>query len=130
MGTARALSFRFTLVMALGGVGTALVLALLWYRPRRSQRVIGALAPPAILERLRALPIYYWFYRDRLDVRHIGPLAQDFNRRFRVGDSDKAIYTVDALGVNFAAIQALAARLDALEARLDSGVPAARPPEL
>jgi hypothetical protein len=96
----------------------AVLVLVLRHRRGRPRRVIDALTPQAVLSRLRALPIYYWSYRNRLDVRHIGPMAQDFYQRFGVGDSPRYIYTVDALGVALAAIQALAEQLDALAAHM------------
>jgi hypothetical protein len=66
------------------------------------------------------LPIQSWSYRDDDPrVRHIGPMAQDFAAAFAVGDDDRHIHTVDASGVALAAIQALAARLAAAEARIE-----------
>jgi hypothetical protein len=44
-------------------------------------------------------------------------MAQDFTAAFQVGSSDRTILQVDADGVAFAAIQALNARLEALEKR-------------
>lgn len=77
----------------------------------------GAVDPDAILERLAALPISTWSYKTETPVKHIGPMAQDVMAAFGVGGSDRAIAKVDADGVAFAAIQALHARLEALEAR-------------
>jgi hypothetical protein len=37
----------------------------------------------------------------------VGPVAQDFNTAFGLGDSDRSISTVDESGVAFAAIQKL-----------------------
>jgi hypothetical protein len=69
-----------------------------------------------ILEKLAAMPVSEWHYKTEADsVTHIGPMAQDFKAAFGVGDSDKSIATVDADGVNMAAIQALYKRLLALE---------------
>ncbi|WP_420129499.1 tail fiber domain-containing protein [Longimicrobium sp.] len=68
-----------------------------------------------VLARLRSLPITSWTYRtENDDVRHIGPMAQDFRATFGLGDDDKVISTVDADGVALAAAQALATRTDNL----------------
>ncbi len=78
----------------------------------------GSVDPNVVLERLAALPISTWSYKaEASDVKHIGPMAQDFMAAFGVGGSDRAIAKVDADGVAFAAIQALNARLQALELR-------------
>ena len=72
-----------------------------------------------ILDRLGALPISVWTYGfDHDSVRHIGPMAQDFAAAFGLGDSDKRIASVDADGINMAAIQALIRRVIRLEAEL------------
>ncbi len=61
-----------------------------------------------VLARLAGIPILTWNYKtDSSEVRHLGPMAQDFYAAFGLGDTDKAIYSVDAQGVAFAAIQAL-----------------------
>ena len=84
----------------------------------------------AILKRLAALPIETWNYKAQADdVRHMGPMAQDFREAFGLGEDEKHISTVDAQGVALAAIQALYQekqqevsqlqnRLSALESRL------------
>jgi hypothetical protein len=45
--------------------------------------------------------------------------SQDFREAFGLGESDRNISTVDALGVCMAAIQALAARVEVLEGKLN-----------
>jgi Chaperone of endosialidase len=61
-----------------------------------------------VLEKLSWVHISKWNYKaDSDDVRHIGPMAQDFAKAFCVGDSDRAIHNVDSNGVALAAIQAL-----------------------
>jgi len=61
-----------------------------------------------ILERVNRLDIQSWNYKaEGGSVRHIGPMAQDFFKAFRLGLDDKHISTLDAEGVALAAIQAL-----------------------
>lgn len=75
----------------------------------------------AVLGRIAEMPVSTWSYRDEdASTRHMGPTAQDFRAAFGLGDTDKAIATVDADGVSLAAIQALIARTDALEQRLQA----------
>jgi hypothetical protein len=59
------------------------------------------------LDKVAALPISTWSYIADKDVRHVGPMAQDFYAAFNVGMDDKHISMVDADGVSLAAIQAL-----------------------
>jgi len=83
--------------------------------------------PAQVLSRVVELPISTWRYRkDGPEVRHLGPMAQDFHAAFGLWDTDRMIFPLDASGVSFAAIQALNTRLvaaeadnEALRARLD-----------
>ena len=83
--------------------------------------------PAQVLSRVVELPISTWRYRkDGPEVRHLGPMAQDFHTAFGLWDTDRMIFPLDASGVSFAAIQALNTRLvaaeadnEALRARLD-----------
>ena len=70
-----------------------------------------------ILQKVTALPVANWSWKDAQEVRHIGPFAEDFHRIFSTGDSAHTIATLDASGVALAAIQALAHRTDALQDR-------------
>jgi len=64
-----------------------------------------------VLETLSHLPIQTWNYKvESPSIRHLGPTAQDFYAAFHLGDSDKAIGTVDEGGVALLAIQALERR--------------------
>jgi hypothetical protein len=62
----------------------------------------------ALLARLNAIPLLTWNYKAQdASIRHLGPMAQDFQAAFELGSDDKRISTVDADGVALAAIQAL-----------------------
>ena len=64
-----------------------------------------------VLTRIAGMPVRTWSYREEDDsVRHMGPTAQEFRAAFGLGDTDKAIASVDADGVSLAAIQALIRR--------------------
>ena len=60
-----------------------------------------------VLEKVAALPISTWNYKQDAGSKHIGPMAQDFWAAFGAGMDDKHIATVDADGVALAAIQGL-----------------------
>lgn len=61
----------------------------------------------SILDRLAALPITTWRYKDHdEDERHLGPTAEDFQQAFGLSDGQR-ISTVDADGVALAAIKGL-----------------------
>lgn len=80
----------------------------------------------AVLARLIATPVTEWnLVSQPASVRHIGPMAQDFQASFGVGEDDRHISSTDADGVAFAAIQGLHelvkekdARIAGLEQRL------------
>ncbi len=74
----------------------------------------------AVLAKVAALPITSWNYKaEGAEVRHLGPMAQDFHAAFGLGADDRTITTVDVDGVNMLAIQALEKRTRDLQARLD-----------
>ncbi|HUS82913.1 MAG TPA: tail fiber domain-containing protein [Dehalococcoidia bacterium] len=68
----------------------------------------AAVSGRQVLAKLAGIPILTWNYKaDDPAVRHMGPMAQDFYAAFGLADTDKAIFSVDAYGVAFAAIQEL-----------------------
>jgi hypothetical protein len=71
-----------------------------------------AINPDEILDKVVALPISRWNYREDPTSPHLGPVAQDFHAAFGVGFDDKHIATVDADGVALAAIQGLNRKLE------------------
>lgn len=84
---------------------------------RNLKTEFAAIDPAQVLSRVAELPISTWRYRkDGAEVRHLGPMAQDFHAAFGLWDTDKMIFPLDASGVSFAAIQALNTRLVAAEA--------------
>lgn len=74
--------------------------------------------PAAVLERVLALPISRWRYRDDPETAHVGPMAEDFHAAFEVGSDERHISSVDADGVALAAIQGLHRLIEAKDERL------------
>jgi hypothetical protein len=73
----------------------------------------------AVLESIRRLPITSWAFKDTRDVRHVGPVAQDFHAAFGLnGEDDTHINLTDASGVSLAAIQELDRQLREKDARI------------
>ncbi len=78
-----------------------------------------------VLARLMEIPVSTWSYKaEGAEVRHMGPMSQDFYAAFGLGADDKHIAALDSNGVALAAIQELArmsaeqdARISALEAQ-------------
>ncbi|MEU6394808.1 tail fiber domain-containing protein [Streptomyces sp. NPDC046939] len=61
-----------------------------------------------VLEEVVRLPVSSWRYHwDPPEVRHLGPMAQDWWAAFGLGGSDTTICSTDANGVALVAIQAL-----------------------
>lgn len=72
----------------------------------------SSIAPDDILQRLAQLPISSWRYvSENKDVRHVGPMAQDFKAAFGLGNDEKLINFADAEGVALAAIKGLNQKL-------------------
>ncbi|HGG57524.1 MAG TPA: tail fiber domain-containing protein [Nannocystis exedens] len=68
--------------------------------------------PAVVLAKVVAMPITTWRYKkDSTDVRHLGPMAQDFAAAFGLGKTERLIFPLDATGVSMAAIQGMHQRL-------------------
>ena len=85
---------------------------------RNSKSHFAPINPRAVLDKVAALPLSTWNYKDDPNTPHLGPMAQDFHAAFGVGSDDKHIATVDADGVALAAIQGLNQKVEEKESRL------------
>ncbi len=54
------------------------------------------------------------------DIRHMGPMAQDFADAFGLGEDRRHISTVDADGVALAAIKGLNAKVESQQHQIDA----------
>jgi hypothetical protein len=65
-----------------------------------------------LLLRLRSVPVTSWRYREEADrtVRHVGPMAQDWQRAFGLSSDATTINMSDLDGVTLAGVKALDAR--------------------
>jgi hypothetical protein len=64
-----------------------------------------------VLSKLRKIEVSTWNYIDEgAQVRHIGPMAEDFHGAFGLGVDNKSIGVQDLAGVSLAAVKALDAR--------------------
>ena len=67
----------------------------------------------SVLREVADMSLTTWNYKTQAkDIRHIGPMAQDFHAAFNVGENDTTISTVDEGGVALAAIQGLNQKLE------------------
>jgi hypothetical protein len=88
---------------------------------RNQKKNIVPVDGAAILERVGQLPISSWTYVEEApEVRHLGPMAQDFRAAFGLGKDDRSYYAVDAQGVALAAIRELKRVVDAQGARIET----------
>jgi hypothetical protein len=79
---------------------------------RNSKREFQAVDGVEVLNKLSSIPITTWSYKTQAEnIRHIGPMAQDFRSAFALGEDEKHINTIDADGVALAAIQGLNIKL-------------------
>jgi len=77
-----------------------------------SKTNIQPVDPTEVLERVAELPISTWAYKKDDQVKHLGPMAQDFYQQFGLGNSERKIATIDTSGVALAAIQGLKREID------------------
>ena len=76
-----------------------------------------------ILNKIDQLSITQWSYKkDQGKIKHIGPVAEDFYKAFRLGETDKGISSVDTAGVALAAIKALSSNFKASQADKDKQI--------
>lgn len=76
----------------------------------------AAIDPDALLTALRALPVgTYQFTADAANLRHLGPMASDFNAAFALGTGTSESSIADQAGVALAATKELAARVADLQ---------------
>lgn len=74
-----------------------------------------------VLEKLRKMPVTRWTYKAEADnIKHIGPMAQDFYQAFGLGADNRSIGTVDEMGVSLVAIKALEERTRNLAGEMES----------
>ena len=71
-----------------------------------------------VLAKLDAMPMFEWNFKgEDLDVRHIGPIAQDFHDAFHLnGPDEKKISHIDPAGVAIVGVKGLLTRVKDLEA--------------
>ena len=72
-----------------------------------------------VLESVLNMPVTTWNYiTQEENIRHIGPMAQDFYAAFGVGETNLGITAIDADGVALAAIQGMYEVVEEKDARI------------
>jgi hypothetical protein len=75
---------------------------------------LGSVDGSSLLALLSELPIHTWRYKtEDNDVRHIGPMAEDFYGTFGLSNDPHHLSIVDANGIALAAVQELHSQLQA-----------------
>ncbi len=83
---------------------------------RTTKENFFAVSGEDVLARLRKLPVSTWNYIDEgRQVRHMGPMAEDFYQSFGLGTNNISIGVQDLAGVSLAAVKALEARTAELQ---------------
>ncbi|MGZ4074553.1 MAG: tail fiber domain-containing protein [Bacteroidia bacterium] len=73
-----------------------------------------------VLSQLSKIKITSWNYKSQsATIRHIGPMAQDFYKAFKLGESRKKINMVDIDGVTLLALKTLYSRVNFLNSYFD-----------
>lgn len=109
--------------IVLDTTGNTLTISAASTSDRNVKTDFGEVDSQGILAKLVGLPIESWRYTNEVsDIRHIGPMAQDFKAAFGLGHTDKYIGTVDEEGVALAAIQALNQKLQQQDKEKDGQI--------
>ncbi|MFJ9893462.1 hypothetical protein ACIQPR_09020 [Streptomyces sp. NPDC091280] len=91
--------------------------------PQTVEAIPGDSRPQAldgydVLRAVVSLPVSTWSYRGDGDVRHLGPMAQDWHAALGLGPDDQTIHMVDVNGVSVVALQALYRMVQGLQAEV------------
>ena len=80
---------------------------------------ISSVDAAAVLAAVARLPVSEWSYKHSPEIRHVGPMAQDFFAAFGLGEDESGIATLDTSGIALVALQALHAENGRLQGRLN-----------
>ncbi|MBS0557337.1 MAG: tail fiber domain-containing protein [Proteobacteria bacterium] len=101
-------------VQLLAGSGTWAPLS-----DRNVKTAIKNIDVSSILDGVVAMPVTSWQYiTQKADIRHLGPMAQDFYAAFHLGADNRHIPEIDEGGVALAAIQGLNKKVEGENAAL------------
>jgi|GEM_PF-1182256 len=90
------------------------------YSSRAAKANFESVEPSEVLDRVNDLDVQTWNYRAQdEEVRHMGPMAEEFADAFELGPDDEHIVNVDADGVALAAVQGLSERVEEKNERIE-----------
>jgi hypothetical protein len=94
--------------LTLGSTGNMVIAGTLTQGSSREIKTnFASLDPQEVLSRVSTLPVSLWSYKTESEVRHVGPMAEDFHQAFGLGADDKHIAPGDQAGVALLAVQGL-----------------------
>ncbi len=99
-----------------GQLGAAYILS----SSRKVKNKRGDVDAEKVAENVKKMPIDRWRYRKGISADqadHTGPYAEDFQKRFKLGDG-RSIHVADGIGVALAAVKGVAKKLDKLDKRV------------
>lgn len=86
---------------------------------RASKENFVPLDPDKILQKIDQLDVARWNYKAQGYVTHIGPVAEDFYRLFKTGDSGTELSVIDSIGVSLAGVKALIGEVNAQQKEIE-----------
>ena len=86
---------------------------------RNAKKDIEEVDTSQILDRLDEMPIATWRYLRDDKQLHMGPMAQDFWKQFKLGRGDKMICVNDTIGVALASAQELSKQMKEKDKKID-----------
>ena len=90
------------------------------YSDRNAKENFAPADARQVLDKVLALPVLTWNYKNKPAAGHLGPMAQDFHAAFDLnGTNDTTISTIDESGVALAAIQGLNQKLEEKEQTIE-----------
>lgn len=85
---------------------------------RKTKQNFATVDGEELLAKVRVLPVSTWNYTSEgAQVRHVGPMAEDFYQAFGLGVGETSIGVQDLAGVSLAAVKALEERTADLQAK-------------
>ncbi len=99
-----------------GQLGSAYIIT----SSKKAKNKRGDVDAEKVADDVKKMPIDRWRYRKGISADqadHTGPYAEDFQKRFKLGDG-KSIHVADGIGVALAAVKGVAMKVDKLDKRL------------
>jgi hypothetical protein len=87
---------------------------------RKLKENFTQLNPDDILQKIDQLDVSRWnFKSEGKPITHIGPVAEEFYRIFKTGDSEEKLATIDSVGVSLAGVKALSQKIKTQQQQIE-----------